>query len=130
MSFPIQPRPGTPAARMPQVDAGDRSSRSVPRACARQGMRRREARHLAAQQGKTHRILMESPQMGRTEQFAEVEFVRPQPEGRIVSATISGQIRWPACRALIKRGLAPPSASPGGAGLTPGAADPAPGSAA
>ena len=34
---------------------------------------------------------MESPRMGRTEQFAEVHFDSDQPEGRIVSARITGR---------------------------------------
>ena len=33
---------------------------------------------------------MENPHMGRTEQFAEVRFAAAQPEGEIVTATISG----------------------------------------
>ena len=48
-------------------------------------------RHLAAQLGRTHRILMESPRLGRTEQFTEVRFAADQPEGAIVTATITGQ---------------------------------------
>jgi hypothetical protein len=32
------------------------------------------AAHLAAQVGVTHRVLMEGPRMGRTEQFTEVDF--------------------------------------------------------
>ena len=49
--FPFSPRPGTPAARMPQVDARrgpDRARRS-----ARERARRRCARHLDAQVGRT-----------------------------------------------------------------------------
>ena len=45
--------------------------------------------HLAAQVGKTHRVLMETPQMGRTEHFAEVLFEAPQPEGQIVLAHVT-----------------------------------------
>ena len=48
------------------------------------------ARHLAAQVGRDHRVLMESPTMGRTEQFAEVVFDTPQTEGAIVSARVAG----------------------------------------
>ncbi len=48
------------------------------------------ARHLAAQQGRTHRILTEGPRMGRTEQFTEVAFDEDQPEGTIVTARITG----------------------------------------
>jgi threonylcarbamoyladenosine tRNA methylthiotransferase MtaB len=48
------------------------------------------ARHLAAQQGRRHRVLMEAPDMGRTEQFTEVRFAAPQPVGQIVEAVITG----------------------------------------
>jgi threonylcarbamoyladenosine tRNA methylthiotransferase MtaB len=47
-------------------------------------------KHLQAQIGKTHHILMENPHMGRTEQFTEVTFDAPQTEGQIVRARISG----------------------------------------
>ena len=48
-------------------------------------------RHLTAQVGKTHHILMENPRMGRTEQFTEVHFSADQPEGAIVDTVISGR---------------------------------------
>jgi len=48
------------------------------------------AKHLGAQMGKTHHILMENPRMGRTEQFTEVSFQTDQPESQIVTATITG----------------------------------------
>jgi threonylcarbamoyladenosine tRNA methylthiotransferase MtaB len=47
------------------------------------------ARHLAAQIGQVHSVLMESPTMGRTQQFAEVTFDQAQPEGQIISAEIT-----------------------------------------
>jgi threonylcarbamoyladenosine tRNA methylthiotransferase MtaB len=86
--FPYSPRKGTPAARMPQVKGPaikDRAARL--RAAGDAAL----SRHLAAQQGVTHRILMESPRMGRTEQFTEVDFTTDQPEGQIVTARIMGQ---------------------------------------
>ena len=46
--------------------------------------------HLNAQVGRTHRVLMENPNMGRTEQFSEVIFDQPQIEGQIVQARITG----------------------------------------
>ncbi len=85
--FPYSPRQGTPAARMPQVAGAvirDRAARL--RATGDVAV----AQHLAAQVGQTHRVLTESPTMGRTEQFAEVTFTAPQPEGAIVTATIAG----------------------------------------
>ena len=85
--FPFSPRKGTPAARMPQVKGPaikDRAARL--RAAGDAAL----ARHLAAQVGVTHRVLMEGPRMGRTEQFTEVTFAADQPEGQIVTARITG----------------------------------------
>jgi threonylcarbamoyladenosine tRNA methylthiotransferase MtaB len=48
-------------------------------------------RHLSAQVGRTHSVLMENPRMGRTAQFAEVIFDTDQPEGQIVEARIMAQ---------------------------------------
>ncbi|WP_299203601.1 tRNA (N(6)-L-threonylcarbamoyladenosine(37)-C(2))-methylthiotransferase MtaB [uncultured Tateyamaria sp.] len=85
--FPYSPRPGTPAARMPQVNGTAIKERA---ARLRSAGDKQVAAHLAAQHGKTHHILMENPHMGRTEQFTEVAFDTPQPEGHIVTARISG----------------------------------------
>ena len=85
--FPYSKRPGTPAARMPQVDGRAIRERA---ARLRQAGDDRVAAHLAAQVGKTHSVLIESSHMGRTEQFTEVSFTRAQTEGTIVSARISG----------------------------------------
>ncbi|MHA7876966.1 tRNA (N(6)-L-threonylcarbamoyladenosine(37)-C(2))-methylthiotransferase MtaB [Roseivivax sp.] len=82
--FPYSPRPGTPAARMPQVDGTaikDRAKRL--RAAGTEAV----ARHLEGSAGRAHHILMEAPDMGRTEQFAEVRFSTPQTEGALVTAT-------------------------------------------
>ncbi|MFV0243433.1 MAG: tRNA (N(6)-L-threonylcarbamoyladenosine(37)-C(2))-methylthiotransferase MtaB [Qingshengfaniella sp.] len=84
--FPYSPRPGTPAARMPQVNGRAIKARA---ALLRAAGDAAVTRHLTAQIGRTHRILMESPTMGRTEQFAEVRFAQPQTEGQIVTARIS-----------------------------------------
>lgn len=85
--FPFSPRKGTPAARMPQVKGPEIKARAARlRAAGDVAL----ARHLAAQVGTTHRILLESSRMGRTEQFTEVEFTADQPEGQIISAIIRG----------------------------------------
>lgn len=47
-------------------------------------------KHLLAQQGLVHKVLMENPRMGRTEQFTEVLFDTDQPEGQIVTGLIHG----------------------------------------
>ncbi len=85
--FPYSPRPGTPAARMPQVDGRAIKERA---ARLRGAGEAQVARHLSTQVGRTHAVLMESAHMGRTEQFTEVTFDAPRPEGQIVAARISG----------------------------------------
>lgn len=86
--FPYSPRTGTPAARMPQVNGPTIKSRAAQlRAAGRDAV----TRHLHKQHGRVHHVLMEAPDMGRTEQFTEVRFADPQPVGQIVSTTISGQ---------------------------------------
>jgi threonylcarbamoyladenosine tRNA methylthiotransferase MtaB len=86
--FPYSPRPGTPAARMPQVDGRAIKERA---ARLRAAGDKAVSHHLAAQVGRQHAVLMENPHMGRTEQFTEVRFAAPRSEGRIVAATITGQ---------------------------------------
>jgi threonylcarbamoyladenosine tRNA methylthiotransferase MtaB len=54
-------------------------------------------RHLEAQLGKTHHILMESQHMGRTEPFTEVNFEHAQPEGQIVTTAILGNNKTQLC---------------------------------
>ncbi len=46
------------------------------------------SKYLNSQIGKYHNILMESERMGRTEQFAEVDFQNPQQPGEITFAKI------------------------------------------
>jgi threonylcarbamoyladenosine tRNA methylthiotransferase MtaB len=86
--FPYSKRNGTPAARIPNQVNGvvikDRAAR------LRATGDRQVAKHLAAQVGRRHRVLLENPHMGRSEQFTEVSFRDPQPEGQIVSALITG----------------------------------------
>lgn len=85
--FPYSPRPGTPAARMPQINGPVIKERAARlRALGDQ----RVERHLSAQIGRQHKVLMENPKMGRTEQFTEVRFDIPQTEGEIVAAQIIG----------------------------------------
>ena len=86
--FPYSPRPGTPAARMPQVDGRAIRERAARLRAAGQ---RRVALHLDGELGEQHRILMEGPRLGRTEQFAEVEFPQGGAESGIVTATIRGR---------------------------------------
>ncbi len=85
--FPYSKREGTPAARIPQQINGNIIKTRAAR--LRAAGDAQVAKHLAAQLGKSHHILMENPTMGRTEQFTEVTFTTPQPEGQIVTATIT-----------------------------------------
>ncbi len=84
--FPFSPRPGTPAARMPQV------ARETVKDRARR-LRERGAlaltRHLDAEIGATRRVLVEAGDIGRTEQFIRVMLSRPAEPGRIVALTIA-----------------------------------------
>ncbi len=84
--FPYSKREGTPAAKIPnQVNGNVIKARAAQLRAAGDAQ---VARHLAAQVGQTHSVLMENPNMGRTEQFTEVTFDAPQTEGAIVTAAI------------------------------------------
>jgi threonylcarbamoyladenosine tRNA methylthiotransferase MtaB len=86
--FPYSARKGTPAAKMPPVRGPVIKGRAaLLRAAGELALQR----HLGQQIGQIHNVLMESPRMGRTEQFTEVDFTSDQPEGQIVSAQIIGQ---------------------------------------
>lgn len=84
--FPYSPRPETPAARMPQVDGRAIKARAGQLRTAGQ---KAVSRHMRAQIGRDHMVLMENPTLGRTEQFAQVTFAAPQTEGSIVPARIT-----------------------------------------
>ena len=84
--FPFSPRPGTPAARMPQID------RAVVKERARR-LRERGAlalrRHLDAEVGATRRVLTESRDTGHTEQFTKVLLATPAEPGAILDLKIA-----------------------------------------
>jgi len=85
--FPFSPRPGTPAARMPQLP------RAVVKARAerlRQAGAAALGRHLDRQVGRTVRALVEKPGVGRAEDFTEVAFAGEAPPGAVVELTITG----------------------------------------
>ncbi len=85
--FPFSPRPGTPAARMPQLDGRlvkERAARLRDKGAAAL------AAHLAAEQGATRRVLVERNGRGRTEHFTEATIDAGAP-GAIVAATITGR---------------------------------------
>ncbi len=86
--FPYSARPGTPAARIPdRVDGATIKARAAQlRAAGAMAV----DRHLGQQGGTLQPVLIEAPDMGRTPQFAETRFDRPQPVGQIVQARITG----------------------------------------
>jgi threonylcarbamoyladenosine tRNA methylthiotransferase MtaB len=85
--FPFSPRPGTPAARMPQLPRAvvkERAARLRERGA--QALRR----HLDGEVGTRRRVLVESGERGRTEHFTEVRLASPAEPGAIVELTIAG----------------------------------------
>jgi len=84
--FPFSPRPGTPAARMPQL----------PRDLIRERAARLRARgavalraHLDSQIGAQRRVLAESGDAGRTEQFTRVRLASAAVPGSILEVSIA-----------------------------------------
>jgi threonylcarbamoyladenosine tRNA methylthiotransferase MtaB len=86
--FPFSPRRGTPAARMPQLTGPVIKSRAARLRAAGEAALQR---HLGLWQGREAKVLIETPRLGRTEDFTEVAFDADQPEGRILTAQITGQ---------------------------------------
>ena len=85
--FPFSPRPGTPAARMPQV---------APAAIKERAHRLREkgdaalVRHLDGEVGARRRVLTEARALARTEQFTAVRLPVPVAPGRMLDIAIAG----------------------------------------
>jgi threonylcarbamoyladenosine tRNA methylthiotransferase MtaB len=85
--FPYSLRPGTPAARMPQV------ARAVVKDRARRLRRHGEAalrRHLDGEIGQVRSVLAESNESGHSEHFTPVRFERAVEPGCIVETRIIG----------------------------------------
>jgi threonylcarbamoyladenosine tRNA methylthiotransferase MtaB len=84
--FPFSPRPGTPAARMPQLDRAlvkERAARLRDKGAAAL------AAHLATEQGAIRRVLVERGGGGHTEHFTPVRIAAGKP-GDILAARIVG----------------------------------------
>jgi len=85
--FPYSPRPGTPAARMPQV------SREIAKDRARRLREAGEAalrRHLDGEVGARRSVLTETNDTGRSEHFTAVLFDRSVEPGIVVDAEVIG----------------------------------------
>ena len=84
--FPYSARVGTPASRMPQVNSQKVKERAKE---LRELGSSQVSKYLTSQVGLQHKILMENETLGRTEQFAEVQFKTPRKPGIIISAKIN-----------------------------------------
>lgn len=83
--FPFSPRPGTPAARMPQVDRADVKERA--RRLREKGETALRG-HLDREVGRRRRVLTESKSLGRTEQFMPVRLSAPMEPGVMLDVTM------------------------------------------
>ncbi len=85
--FPYSARAGTPAARMPQVDAGTIRARAER---LREAAAARRATWLAKQIGSLHDVLLERPgDRGHAGTFAEVRLPSPAEPGDIVRVRVT-----------------------------------------
>ncbi|WNJ92188.1 tRNA (N(6)-L-threonylcarbamoyladenosine(37)-C(2))-methylthiotransferase MtaB [Bosea sp. 685] len=80
--FPYSPRPGTPAARMPQLPGGIVSERASR---LREAARDAHRQHLDARLGRPLSVLTERGNTGRAEDFTLVRFQRDVAPGEIVA---------------------------------------------
>jgi threonylcarbamoyladenosine tRNA methylthiotransferase MtaB len=85
--FPYSARPGTPAARMPQIDGAAIRERA---ARLRAKGEAAYAAYLASEVGAIRRLLVENGGVGRTERFTLAEIAGPRP-GALVTARITGR---------------------------------------
>jgi threonylcarbamoyladenosine tRNA methylthiotransferase MtaB len=85
--FPFSPRPGTPAARMPQVAPREIKARA---ARLRAKGERALGEFLRGQRGREVEVLLERDAIGRTPQFAEAAVKGAGPAGKLVPARVVG----------------------------------------
>ncbi len=85
--FPFSARPGTPAARMPQVHGAVVAKRAAQ-------LRDKGAlalkRHLDGAEGQRIEVLMENEGLGRAQDFTPVRIAASQAAGALVEAVVSG----------------------------------------
>ncbi|MCC8933174.1 tRNA (N(6)-L-threonylcarbamoyladenosine(37)-C(2))-methylthiotransferase MtaB [Rhizobium sp. 'Codium 1'] len=84
--FPYSPRPGTPAARMPQLDRALVKTRAAE---LRSIANRLQAMHLASRVGTRQKLLVERNEMAHTEDFTLVATPGMKP-GSFVEVSIGG----------------------------------------
>ena len=88
--FPFSPRPGTPAARMPQVPGPVIKERAAVLRALGDRLKEEMFRGLV---GTTQPVLLENPRFGHTETFVPVFFDSPCPQeavGQVIQVPIAG----------------------------------------
>ncbi len=85
--FPFSPRPGTPAARMPQLNGKVIKARAERLRAAGDAAL---ARHLAARVGRRVHGLVERPGLARAEDFTEIAFSGVAEPGSIMAMDVIG----------------------------------------
>jgi threonylcarbamoyladenosine tRNA methylthiotransferase MtaB len=85
--FPFSPRPGTPAARMPQLARDVIKERAR---CLRDKSDAAMRAHLDRETSQRRRVMAESPTLGRTEQFLPVRLATPSALGAMFDVTVTG----------------------------------------
>jgi threonylcarbamoyladenosine tRNA methylthiotransferase MtaB len=88
--FPFSPRPGTPAARMPQLAKPLIKQRAAALRALGEEM---QVKHFARLVGSQQEVLVESTGRGRTRCFAPVTFAGDARPGTLLTLTISGHNR-------------------------------------
>lgn len=85
--FPYSPRPGTPAARMPQLDRAiikDRAAR------LREKSKQALARHLTSRVGVEMAAIVEKPGFARGDDFSPIALTGPARPGAFIRVEITG----------------------------------------
>ena len=85
--FPFSPRPGTPAARMPQLPRPVVKARAARLRAAGDAAL---ARHLDRQVGRTVLALVERPGVARAEDFTEIAFTGEAAVGGLAELQVTG----------------------------------------
>jgi threonylcarbamoyladenosine tRNA methylthiotransferase MtaB len=99
-AFPFSPRPGTPAARMPQLDGRVIAHRAERlRAAGRAAL----ARHLGSKIGQSVSALVEREGVARCGDFTEVAFEGAADVGSCVDFLITGQTETAAAATILRR---------------------------
>lgn len=88
--FPYSERDGTPAANIPQAKQVPVPVRKERAALLRAAGENEVQKLLRSRVGKTEKIIIEKPRLGRTEHFALVELTRDYAVGEIAEITIGG----------------------------------------